>query len=125
MDIHGHAEGDTYVNDRIFQHHDRNPVHVDGALRRPGCIRASGVFQRPAASPLVKLEPRVVVAFVEIFENRRKDFGLVLGQINAFGRLKELRSAKLSKVRAVAKDVFVGGEESLLAADAERDDGAR
>lgn len=45
--------------------------------------RCVGPLQLPRVAALVVQQARVVVALVEVLENRRKNFGLVIGQGDA------------------------------------------
>ena len=65
-------------------------------------------------------ETRVVIAFVEVFEDGREDFRFFIGKGDSFGRsFEELSTAGGREEGGDAEDVFVGCEESLLAADDE------
>ena len=69
-------------------------------------------------------EAGVVVAFVEVFEDGGEDFGEFFGEVDSFGGgFEELAAADGGEEGGVGEDVFVGGEEALLGADAEGDDG--
>lgn len=93
---------------------------VDCGLR----VVLSGHFELPRISALAVQEARVVVAFVEVFEDGREDFGGFLGKVDSFGGgFEELATADGGEEGGVGEDVFVGCEETLLGADAERDDG--
>ena len=95
----------THVVDR------RLPV----ALRR--------LFKLPRVAPLVVEEARVVVAFVEVFEDGGEDLGELFGEVDPFGAgLEELAAADGGEEGGGGEDVFVGGEESLVDADAQGDD---
>jgi hypothetical protein len=70
-------------------------------------------------------EAGVVIALVEVLENRGEDLGFFVGQGDPLGRaVGEVVAAKgvLEEGRG-AEDVFVSGEETLFAADDEGDDG--
>ena len=43
-------------------------------------------FELPRVSPLVVQQARVVVAFVEVFEDGGEDLGELFGQVDSFGR---------------------------------------
>lgn len=64
-------------------------------------------------------EVRGVVAFVEEFEDGGEDFGVLGGEVEAFGCGEELGAEGLGEVGGFGQDVFVGGEEALGGADAE------
>jgi hypothetical protein len=65
-------------------------------------------------------EPRVVVPLVHVLEDGGEDLGLFLGEVDAFGvGLEELAAAAGGEEGGGGEDVFVGGEEALLRADAE------
>lgn len=65
----------------------------------------------------------MVVAFVEVFEDGGEDFRELVGEGDAFGgRFEELAAADGGEEGGGGEDVFVGGEEALLDADAEGDD---
>jgi hypothetical protein len=74
----------------------------------------------PRISPLVVDQPRIIIAFVEVFENGGKDFGLFVWEGDAFARrFHELASAGGLEEGRYTEDVFVSGEEALFAADDE------
>jgi hypothetical protein len=65
-------------------------------------------------------QPRVIIAFVEIFEDRGEDFGFFVGEGDSFAcRFHELASAGCLEEWWYAEDVFMRGEKSLFAADDE------
>jgi hypothetical protein len=69
-------------------------------------------------------QPRVIVPFVEVFENGGEDLGDLLRQVDPLRtRFEELATADGGEEWGCGKDVFVGGEGPLLRSDAERDDG--
>ena len=79
-------------------------------------------FELPGVAAFVVQQPRVVVAFVEVFEDGGEDFGEVVGQVDAFGGgFEKLATADGGEEGGGGKDVFVGGEEALFGADAEGD----
>ena len=81
-------------------------------------------FELPRISTLVVEEAGIVVAFIEVLEHGGKDFGEFFGQVDSFGGgLEELAAADGGEEGGIGEDVFVGGEEALLSADAEGDDG--
>ena len=92
---------------------------------RFGATAAVGsLFQLPGISPLVVLETRVVVAFVEVLEDGGEDLGEFFGQVDSFGGgFEELAAADGGEEGGGGEDVFVAGEQSLLGTDAESDDG--
>lgn len=66
---------------------------------------------------------RIVVAFVEVFEDGGEDFREFFREVGSFGgRLEELAAADGGEEGRGGEDVFVGCEEALLDADAECDD---
>lgn len=69
-------------------------------------------------------QPRIVVAFVEVFEDGGKDLGFFVGKGDSLACcFEELASAGRLKERRDAEDVFVSGEKSLFSSDNECDDG--
>ena len=81
-------------------------------------------LELPGVAALVVQEARVVVAFVEVFEDAGEDFRELFGEVDSFGgALEELAAADGSEERGCREDVFVGGEEALHGADAECDNG--
>lgn len=87
------------------------------------CATLPGL-QLPRVLPLIVDEARVVVAFVEILEDRGEDLGLFVRQRDALRRcFHELSAAGGLEEGRYAEDVFVGGEEPLFAADDEGYDG--
>ena len=88
-----------------------------------GAVGVAAVFQVPALPLGIVLEARVVIAFVEILEDRREDFGVFVGKVDAFvGAREELITAGGLEIGRVAKDIFVSCKETLLVSDRERDD---
>ena len=82
------------------------------------------VFELPGVFTLVVQEARVVVAFVEVFEDGGEDLGDFFGKGDSFGGgLEELAADDSGEEGGSGEDVFVGGEEPLFGADAECDDG--
>ena len=82
------------------------------------------VFKLPCILTLVVEETRVVVAFVEVFEDGGEDLGDLFGEGDSFGGgLEELAAADCSEEGGGGEDVFVGGEETLFRADTECDNG--
>jgi hypothetical protein len=54
-------------------------------------VGIAAVLEVPAVTLLVVLHARVVVALVQVFEDRREDFGLLIGKIDALvGTLEKL-----------------------------------
>ena len=111
----------TYVDDGILQY--RTTVgSVDCALAH-AFSRFVVVFEIPTCMSLVVVESRSVVTFVEVLEDGREYFGCLVWDLDSFAvRLKELRPTGFGEVGALAKDVFMGGEESLLSSDCDGDD---
>ena len=108
------------VDQRVLEQHLAARRVVDGRLR----VLLRRHFELPRVSPLVVQEAGVVVAFVEVFEDGGEDFRELFGQVDPFGGgLEELAAADGGEEGGVGEDVFVGGEEALLGADAEGDDG--
>ena len=67
-------------------------------------------------------EPRIVVAFIEVFKDRGEDLGFFVRQRDAFGGcFHELSAAGGLEEGRDAEDIFVSGEETLFAADDESD----
>ena len=76
------------------------------------------VLELPGVAAFVVVEARVVVAFVEVFEDGGEDFRLFFGHVDAAGMcFAELAAAGGSEERREAEDIFVGGEEALFTAD--------
>lgn len=88
-----------------------------------GAVAVYPIFEVPAVALLVILHARVVVALIEILEDRREDFRFLIRKIDPLvGRLEELSAARSLKPWRVGKYIFVRGEESLLAANSDCDD---
>lgn len=65
---------------------------VDHCLVRTVVVAA--IFEGPGVALLVELEARIVVALVEVLQNRRENLGLLIRQIDALvGGLVELATA--------------------------------
>ena len=108
------------VDQRVLEQHLAAGRVVDRRLR----VLLRRDLELPRVAALVVQEARVVVAFVEVFEDGGEDFGDFFGQGDSFGAgLEELAAADGGEEGGVGEDVFVGGEEALLGADAEGDDG--
>lgn len=105
-------------------------VLQDGSCRRVdhclvGTVVVTAILECPGVALLVELEARVVVALVQILEDRRENLGLLIRQIDALvGGLVELTAACSLEVGRVGQNVLVRCEETLLSADAYCDDGA-
>lgn len=94
---------------------------VDSGLEAAvvGCV-----FQLPSVSTLIVEETRVVVAFVEVFEDGGENLGELFGEIDSLGGgFEELPTANGSEEWRFRESVFVSSEKTLLRADAESDDG--
>ena len=108
------------VDQRVLE--QRLPARgvVDGGFR----VVLRGHFKLPCVPALAVQEARVVVAFIEVFEDGGEDFGGFFGEVDSFcGGFEELAAADGGKEWGVGEDVLVGCEEALLGADAEGDDG--
>jgi len=117
--------GEPYVDYSVLEYLHAEAVVVHRRLDAAARGVVGGVFELVAVAPLVVLEPRVVVPLVQVLEHGGEDLGLVVGQVDPLrAGLEELAAADCLEPGRVAQDVFVGGEETLLAADAEGDDGA-
>jgi hypothetical protein len=67
-------------------------------------------------------QPRIIIAFVEIFKDGGEDFGFFVREGDSFVcRFHELASAGCLEEWRYAEDVFMCGEESLFATDDESD----
>lgn len=83
-----------------------------------------GILELPGVATFVVEQTRVVIAFVEVFEDRGEYLGEFFGQVDTFGGgLEELAAADGGEEGRVGEDVFMGGEEALFMADADGDDG--
>lgn len=111
----------AYIYDSVLQY--RSTVgSVDCALAH-AFTRVVIVFEIPTCMSLVVVKPRSVVAFIEVLEDCREYFRCLVWDFDSLAvRFEELRPTGLGKVGALAKDVFMGGEESLLRSDCDRDD---
>jgi hypothetical protein len=97
---------------------------VDGRVRSAfGAVRST-ILKLPGILSLIVEQPWVVITFVEVFQDTGEDFGLLFGQVDAFGiRLEELAAAGGFEERRLAKDVFVSGKETLFRTDTDGNDG--
>lgn len=114
------------VHQCILQQLLSGGLGIHCALHRASCcstaVRRGVVFglKLPAVFALVVEQPRVVVAFVEVFEHRGENLGGLVRQGDAFGdAFEELGAADCGEEGGEGEDVFVGGEEALFRADAE------
>ena len=112
------------VNDRVLEQGPAGVLVVDSRL--DGAAAAVGrLLDLPRVAALAVHEARVVVALVHVLEDRGEDLGGFVRQGDALGRgLDVLALQDVREVWRVAEDVLVSGEDSLLVADYERDDGA-
>jgi hypothetical protein len=114
----------TYVDDSVFQNHNAHPIDGYGALNSAGSrCSVMGVLELPAVSSFVVFQSRVVVAFVEVFQNTGEDFRLVIRQVNSLVRLIELLLAERREEWRMRQDILVGRKKPLLTANAKGDDG--
>lgn len=105
----------------IFQNHCSCSLKKDGALI---CIIViSGIFQLPAITTLVVEKFWIVVSFVEILENAGEDLRLLVREIDAFVVcFQELLTTAGLEERRHTEDVLVGGKETLVRTDTDRND---
>lgn len=100
-------------------------VHSRFAFRTTSIV---GNLHFPRVPPLVVNQTRVIVAFVKILKDRREDLGRLIGKSDALGGILDVAAVivfeKVGKVRGSSEDIFVSGEDALLVADDEGDDGA-
>ena len=83
-------------------------------------VVACGIFQLPGVLALVVLQARVVVAFVEVFEDGGEDLGGFFGEVDPVGgRFEELAASDGGEEGRGGEDGGVRGEEALFGADAE------
>ena len=83
-----------------------------------------GLFELPRVSLLVVNQTRIIIAFVEILEHRREYFGLFVRQSNLLVlRIHHLALQHTLEERRHAEDILVSGEDSLVLANHEGDDG--
>jgi hypothetical protein len=69
-------------------------------------------------------QPRIVIAFIEVFKDGGEDLGLLVRKGDSLACcFEELASAGCLEEWRVAEDVFVGGEKSLFSSDNEGYDG--
>ena len=93
---------------------------IDSALDR----LSIACLQLPCVATLVVHELRVVIAFVEIFEDAGEDLRFFVWEGDSFGgRTEELATAGSREEGREAEHVFMCCEESLFAADDEGDYG--
>jgi hypothetical protein len=84
----------------------------------------TSVFQAPAVTLLAVFHAWCIVAFVEVLENGREHFRVLIRKVEPLvGRREELTSKEVGKEGAVRQDVLMRSEQSLLAADCDCDDG--
>jgi hypothetical protein len=81
---------------------------------------ALATLKLPRIPPLIMDQPRIVVAFVEVFEDGGEDLGFFVWEGDSLACcFEELASAGCLEEWRVAELVFVGGEQSLFSADDE------
>lgn len=122
LGLYGNKSSNS-LHSRILQYYHPRCLMEDGRLALPTIIvDASCILQFTAIATLVLQKPRVVVALVEVLEDAGEDFGLLVGQVNPFVvGFEELAATVGCEERGDAEDVFVGGKETLLRADADGD----
>lgn len=109
------------VDDGVLQ--NRSCWGVDDGL--VGTVVVATILEMPAVALLVEFETGVVVALVEVFEDRGEDFGLFIREIDTLvGGLVELAGTCGLEVRRVRQDILVCCKETLLGSDTYCDDGA-
>ena len=85
--------------------------------------RRTAIFQAPCLTLAVVLQPRVVVALVEVLKDGREDFRVLVGKVDPLVSAgEELVPAGVLEVRRVAEDVLVSSEQTLLVANCYGDD---
>lgn len=85
-------------------------------------VAIASIFKAPAIAFLIVFHTRVVVTLVQVLKDRRKDFRFFVGKVDSLvGGLEELTATGSLKPWRVGKNVFVGGEQSLFAADSDGD----
>jgi len=103
------------IDNRVLQEITIDRMDVDGGFDTALVARG---LQLPRVALLVVDEPRRVVAFVEILENRREDLGLLVGQRNLLGlRVCQLVVEDGLKEGGGEQDILVGGKDALVLAD--------
>lgn len=70
------------VDDRVLQQRALGGIVIDGRLAL-GPAHIPSRLNLPRVSPRVVHQPRIVVALVQILEDRREDFGRLVGQGDA------------------------------------------
>jgi hypothetical protein len=119
------------IDHGILEQRTAHDIDPDGILavharvrtaRRRSCCPAILEMKRLAA--LVIFETRIVVAFVEVFEDRGEDSRFFIGKINSLAaRLEELIASERGEEGRMGQDILVSSKETLLSADADGDDG--
>jgi hypothetical protein len=101
------------IDNCILQQLAINAVMIHCALHASCASFAR--LQLPCVSSLVVYESWIIVAFVEVFEDRGEDLGLFIWKGDSLGcRFHELSAACGLEEGRYAEDVFVCGEKSLL-----------
>lgn len=84
---------------------------------------AVGSLQLPPILPLVVDQPRIIVSFVEVFEDGGEDLGFFVGEVDLLVLgFQELASTGSLKERRKAEYVFVCSKEPLFSTNDEGDD---
>lgn len=98
---------------------------IDGRLALGPATYVLRALDLPRVPPLVVHQAWEVVALVEVLEDRREDFGRLVGQGDALAGFEgRVVLEEVVEVGGAGEDVFVGGENTLLVAYDEGDDGA-
>jgi hypothetical protein len=109
------------VDDCVFEQLALHAVMEHGGLMT---VLLRGLLQLPRVALLVVNEAGIVVALVEVLENRREDLGLFVRQGNllALGVEHLILEDTLEEGRD-GKHILVGGEDSLFLANDQGHDG--
>lgn len=110
------------INDRILEQGTIGVVMVHDSFAS-GTGYLPGRLQFPRVSLLVVNQTRVVIALVEILEDRREDLRGLVRKSNALWRLFDIVFQELSKVGCSSKDIVMCSEKAVFVADYKRDDG--
>lgn len=82
-----------------------------------GLLLAARGLKLPRVSSLILNQTRVVIALVEVFQDRTEDLGLLVRKRDLFDSIHVSGAKGVVEERAAAEDIFMSGEEALLGTD--------
>jgi len=114
------------IDESILEDIPTGPRMEDARFGRSTAVVFGGrILQSPSVALLVVEEPRVVVSFVKIFEDRGEDLGYFVRQLDpSCEAFVALATESGSKVGRCGEDVLMAGKQALVNTHHQCDDGA-